>query len=143
DDLVGKPQFRLPLAAQPAVELGMLLAEACFLGVDEVGVAVEGFEPQGVALLELLGEERLLEPQGEDDGVGVLLAVDLDLVFEGERFGAPAGYSYQHTEKSRAHGQKNELSHAAPPSGERRDSADPEAAASRGPGHVLRWTGKK
>jgi hypothetical protein len=85
DDLVVQPQVRGARSAQPPVELRVLLLEARLVRVDQVRPGVERLQAQRVALLELIGQERLLEPHREVDVGGVPGAVDLDLVPVGER----------------------------------------------------------
>src|SRR5262249_35610726 len=89
DDLVREPHFGFALAAQPAVELRMLFLELRLLWIDEVRLAVERLQAEEVALFELLGEERLLEPKHEGDRVRVLVAIDFDLVLKRQRFVLP------------------------------------------------------
>ena len=87
DDLVGQLQLRLALAAEPAVELGVLLLEGGFLGVDQVRPIVGGLQAEVVALLELLGQEGLFQADGEGHDVAFLVAIDLDLLRERQALG--------------------------------------------------------
>jgi hypothetical protein len=69
------------------------LLEGGFLGVDEVRPVVDRFEPQVIAFFELLGQERLLQPDGEDVDVTLLVAVYLDLLIEGQGIARPGAHA--------------------------------------------------
>jgi hypothetical protein len=64
----------------------VLLHEAGLLGIDQVGTLIERRQSQIVIAFELLGQERLFEPQRKSGDVALFVAIDFDLVRERQRF---------------------------------------------------------
>jgi hypothetical protein len=87
DGLVRQGQLHRPLAPQAAVELGVLLPELRFLGIDQIRPLVGRLQPKVIALFEFLGQEGLFEPEREHAHVALLASIDLHVLLEGEHFG--------------------------------------------------------
>ena len=90
---IREPHLGDAFPAKPAVELGVLLPKPRLGRIDQISIAIERGEPQIIALLELLSQKRLLELERKREDLPFLVAIDLDLMAEGQRLalGAASG----------------------------------------------------